>query len=187
MDDKIQRTLHEISAFLGDRSIPFAVVGGIAVTVRGEPRFTADVDVVVDVDVHTAVEIIDALRESGFDPLVEDPEELVRTSFLLPLLCRESGVPIDLALGLSGFERQLVERAPIETLRELEIPVATAEDLVIMKLLAGRPRDLDDARRIVARQADHMDWHYVQKVARQLGEAVGQEFDRSLRDLRDGP
>jgi hypothetical protein len=63
--------------------------------------------------------------------------------------------------------------------------VVTAEDLLVMKVLAGRPQDLQDARGIVAVQARRLDWEYCLDVARELGEAVNQDLAGPIRSLRD--
>jgi len=60
VEDAIQRTLSDAAAFLAANSVPFAVIGGIAVSVRGEPRFTADVDLVVGVEVERGRDAEDA-------------------------------------------------------------------------------------------------------------------------------
>ena len=53
--------------------------------------------------------------------------------------------------------------------------MATAEDLMLMRLIAGRPRDADDVDRIVSRQADALDWDYLMATGGELQEAVSQD------------
>jgi hypothetical protein len=91
---------------------------------------------------------------------------------------------VDLAVGATGFERELIRRAPMESLGDVSIRVATAEDLLLMKILAGRPRDTEDARGIVSRGGDGLDWEHVLEIGRQLGEAVGEDLVAPLRALR---
>ena len=62
--------------------------------------------------------------------------------------------------------------------------VATSEDLLLMKALAGRPRDAEDARGIVSRQVGGIDWDYVIETGRQLQEVVGQDIVSQLLALR---
>lgn len=65
------------------------------------------------------------------------------------------------------------------------MPAATAEDLLIMKLLAGRPRDAEDARGLVIAQGDQLDWDYCLNVARDLGAAIDIDLTAELVLLRD--
>ena len=186
MDNAVRTTLGDISRFLSSQEIPFAVIGGIAVIVRGEPRFTADVDVVAGIELDRALELIEATERSPFRTLFPDADEVVRTSFILPLQHVDTEITVDLAIGLSGFERNMIARAESVDFEEFAIPVATAEDLILMKLLAARPRDTDDASRIVARQADSLDWDYLLETGAELEEALSLDIVSPLQRLRPG-
>jgi hypothetical protein len=97
---------------------------------------------------------------------------------------RTTNVKLDLALGLSGFEQQAITRAQPVDIGGTTVLVVTAEDLLIMKVLAGRPQDEQDATAIVTAQERHLDWEYCLAVARDLGDALGQDLVRSLSALR---
>jgi len=56
VNDAVRTTLADIVLLLRERRLPFAVIGGIAATVWGEPRFTADIDVVVGIDAVRAID-----------------------------------------------------------------------------------------------------------------------------------
>ncbi len=184
MKDTIQKTLFDIAGLLREREISFAFIGGIAVIFRGEPRFTADVDAVLDLDVPAALGFLESLDPLSFRPLFPDVHDVVRTSFLLPLRHVKTKIRVDLALGRSGFEQQLIARATDVDVAGITVPVATAEDLVLLKMIAGRPRDTDDTHRIVARQADQLDWEYLLETGAQLQRALGQDIVPPLQRLR---
>lgn len=186
MDDAIRRTVEDATTLLSARGTGFAVIGGIAVSFRGEPRMTADLDLVAALDVDGALDLLQALPSSKLEPLFDDVEDVVRSSFIVPLRHRETGIGVDLAVGLSGFERRLIERATEEAVGDTTVPVATAEDLLLMKMLAGRARDVEDARGIVSRAGSSLDWDYVFETARQLQEAVDQDLLSPLRRFRAG-
>ena len=113
-----------------------------------------------------------------------DVAEVVRTAFILPVRHRETQIKIDLAIGLTGFGKRLLERATTVRLPVRLIPVGTAEDLILLKVLAGRPRDMDDVAWIVLRQDTALDWAYLLQTAEELQEAVGQAILSPLRNLR---
>jgi hypothetical protein len=184
MDDSIRRTLVDLDAFLRRHDVPFAVIGGIAVAIRGEPRFTADIDVVLGIERDSATELLRSVARSAFEPLFPGVEDVVREAFLLPLRHRRTLVKVDLAVGATGFERQVIRRAPAESIGDLTVPVATAEDLLLMKTLAGRARDADDARGIILRRRGEIDWDYVMETGRQLQEAIDQDLVSPLLALR---
>ncbi len=186
MDDSLRRTLRDLGAFFASARVSYAVIGGIAVSFRGEPRFTADIDVVAGMDCDAAIALLGSADRARFAPLFPDAEDVVRTAFILPLRHRETLVTVDVSIGLTGYERRVIARAPRERVADLLVPVATAEDLIVMKIFAGRPRDAEDARGIVLRCGEAIDWDYVLETGRQLGEAVSQDLLTPLRKLR-GP
>jgi hypothetical protein len=64
------------------------------------------------------------------------------------------------------------------------ISVATAEDLLVMKVLAGRPQDEQDLRALVVAQGEHLDWDYCLRLAAELGEAIDQPLVSQIESLR---
>ena len=129
MSEPLHKTLTDIVDFLNDQGVPFAVIGGIATSVRGEPRFTAAVDIVIGTDVDRCLELLGAVEDSAFRPLFREASKVVQTAFLLPLRHRQTRIKVDLAVGLTGFERQTIHRATTVELADRAIPIATAEDL----------------------------------------------------------
>jgi len=64
-----------------------------------------------------------------------------------------TNIKVDMSLGLSRFEQQLISRAELLDISGTMVSVVTAEDLQLLKILAGRPQDMQDARGIVAAQS----------------------------------
>ena len=186
LDPLVQQTLADAVAFFEGRGVPFALIGGLAVSFRGQPRATADVDVVLDADVETALRIAAELLESPFEPLFPGVEEVVERSFILPLRHRTTRLKVDASLGLSGFEQAAIARAEYLDLPGLRAPVVTAEDLLLMKILAGRPQDEQDASGLVAVRRSDFDWEYCRRVAIQLGSEIGQDLVSRVDCLRRG-
>jgi hypothetical protein len=79
-------------------------------------------------------------------------EGFVRTTRVLPLLHRGSGFPADVVLGGPGLEEAFLQRANTRVVHGLRVPVASAEDLIVMKVLAGRRKDEEDVVAIVSAQ-----------------------------------
>jgi hypothetical protein len=184
VSDEIDRTLQDLAAFFKSERIPYAVISGIAAVVRGEPRFTADVDVVIGVELVRATELIALLDTAPFQPLFPGVAEVLQAAFILPVRHRATQVKVDMAIGLTGFEKQIIRRASNVVLAGRPMPVATAEDLILLKLLAGRPRDTDDVSAIIARQGDALDWKYLLQTGEALQEATAQDIVSPLRKLR---
>jgi hypothetical protein len=182
--DPLHATLADAADFLEQAGVAYALVGGLAASLRGQPRVTADVDLVIAADVDHALALAQSLGTTAFKPLFEPINDVIETAFILPLRHRTTGVKVDCALGLSGFEQRLLERAETLPLSGRPFPVAAAEELLVMKALAGRPQDIQDIQGILVAQGDRLDWEYCLGVAADLGAAVDQDLAGTLRELR---
>jgi hypothetical protein len=74
----IDRDWHEFLCVLIDHRVKFLVVGGIAVAVHAEPRFTKDLDVLVEASLANGRRLKAALVEFGFGAVAPAPRELAR-------------------------------------------------------------------------------------------------------------
>ena len=150
----IDEALLEISAALGEAKIGFAVVGGIAVSVRGEVRFTRDVDVAVAVADDGALErLVRGLSAKGFTPGVLVEREKMGRIATVRMRAR-SGVTVDLIAASSGIEKEIVETgSDVPYGAGTRVPFARAEELLATKVLSmneQRPQDRIDARALLA-------------------------------------
>lgn len=184
MESPLRATLADAVAWLSSRGLPCALIGGLAVSLRGQPRMTVDVDIVVLATIDQALELVADLSTTPFAPLFEGVEDVVRRAFILPLRHRVTGVRLDIALGMSGFERQAVQRATPIVLGAVSIPVVKIEDLLVMKAIAGRPQDEQDIRGLVRAQRGSIDWSECLSLAEQLGSALDIDIVGSLRASR---
>jgi hypothetical protein len=140
-------------ARLGQRA---CVIGGLAVQRWGEPRFTQDADLTVLAPLGSEAELVDALL-LRFQPRAPDAKRHALDRRVL-LLRASNRVSLDVSLAATPFEEDVMDRA--SSWRDIEgVPLVTcsAEDLVIYKLVAGRPGDIQDVIGIVGRQAQKLD------------------------------
>ena len=184
MDDALRNALASISNELGTRNVRYALIGGLAASLRGRVRATDDVDLIILCSLDEALALDSSLRQSEFSSLVEDVEEVAKSALLIPLIHSPTNIQLDLAIGLSGFEREIVERADPMILGGIEVFVATAEDLILLKLIADRPQDRQDIRGIVEVQAEQIDWDYCIEIGKQLKDAVSFDVEARIAELR---
>jgi len=147
----ISEVLERVAGALSAARMPYMVIGGQAVLVHGEPRLTRAVDITLGVSLDRLADVLAVVRAAGLAPLVE-PEPFVRETMVLPCADAGSGVRVDLVLSDSEYERAALERAVTVQLGSTGVRFAAAEDLIVQRVVAGRPRDLEDVRSIVARQ-----------------------------------
>jgi predicted nucleotidyltransferase len=82
-----------------------------------------------------------------------------------------SGTAIDLSLGILPFEYEMVERSNLVNIGTLQLRLPTPEDLIIMKAIAHRPKDLTDIQAIAASHPD-LDKERIRYWVEQFGEAL---------------
>ena len=172
--------VHDIAALLDSLRIDYAVVGGIANAIWGEPRATIDVDVTVAVPEQDLAMTVTAVS-ARFRPAVPDPVTFVERTRVLPLDTPE-GVRIDVIFALMPFELEAIRRAGEVSIAGRAVRVVTAEDLVLMKIVSERPRDLGDAEAIVRRRIRELDRGYLEPRVRELATAL--ERDEILNRWR---
>ena len=153
--------IKELHDFLNSHEIPYALIGGIAVQQWGEPRYTQDVDLTVVLDMARERELVHTIT-SHFAPRISDADVFALDNRVI-LVRSISGCPIDISLGLPGYEEEVIDRAVSVDLGPdtRGIRISTAEDLVVMKIIAGRPRDIDDVEGILIRQQGVLDTGYI--------------------------
>ncbi len=157
----IELTLRRIAADLNAAQVQWAVVGGLAVSVRTEPRFTRDVDLAVAVSGDEEAEaLVHRLQGSGYRAIAsvehQSKHRLATIRLEAPRVKgRTSGVVVDLLFASSGIEHEVVNEAEVlEVLRGLFAPVARTGHLIATKVLARddirRPQDVADLRALAA-------------------------------------
>ena len=133
---------------LDDRGVRWALVGGLAVSIRTEPRFTRDVDLVVAVsDDEGAEALVADLRAQGYRVTTLEQGALGRlaTVRLGERGDGAGGIVLDSLFASTGIEGEISRAAEaLEVVQGLRVPVATAGHLVAMKLLSRADYRLQD-------------------------------------------
>ncbi|MFZ5481854.1 MAG: hypothetical protein ACOZNI_34150 [Myxococcota bacterium] len=163
--------LPRVSAALS--GVPHVFVGAMGRLVWGRPRTTGDLDVQIAVDaagwsrVCAAFAVVGLRLDDAWGP--EDPGSEVpdhaRFSF-------EDGFRVDVMLATTPFQREVVSRGVDVTYKGVPIRVETVEDLLVYKLIAGRPKDWDDIEDVVEGRVGAglpIDWTYVERHAADWG------------------
>lgn len=160
----VQRLL----ARFGDRGM---IIGGIAASLLGRPRLTADVDAVMLLSLEDLPELISAAEKVGLDPRLEDAEEFARRHRVLLLHHSASGINVDISLGMLPFEEEAVDRSTVHMIGDLSLRLPTPEDLIIFKAVAHRPQDLLDIQALIEVNPD-LDRAWIERWLRQFARAL---------------
>lgn len=125
------------------------LIGGVAVGLIGKPRYTADVNAVMMLSIQDVPRFLELARAENIIPRIQNVEEFARKSRVLLLKHYPTETEVDISMGLLPFEKEMVERGDIKSFANLSARLPTPEDLIIMKAIAHRPKDLEDIRTLV--------------------------------------
>lgn len=159
----------ELQAVCVQHAWRFCFIGGLAVQRWGEPRETVDVDLTLLTGFTDESGYVSVLMDR-FEARIDDAAQFASVNRVL-LLRAASGVGLDIALGGLPFEELAVSRASLFTYPP-DVPLRTcsAEDLLVLKAFADRPKDWLDIDGILIRQSASLDWAYVRAQLAPLAE-----------------
>jgi hypothetical protein len=175
--------LADLDRALAALGLRWYLFGAQAAILYGVARLTADVDVTVDAGALANAVLVDRLAAAGLELRVPDAAGFADQTRVLPLLHVRSRIPVDVVLAGPGLEELFFSRVEEQSIGDLRVPVASAEDIVTMKILAGRPKDVEDVATIL--RARPVDPVRVRATLRLLEQALDRrdlvvEFDRLL-------
>ncbi|HLM07539.1 MAG TPA: hypothetical protein VK402_20365 [Blastococcus sp.] len=155
--DEIRDLLKRTAVALKQGDVPFALCGGYAAWVRGAPEPDHDADFLVpDAESERAAKVL-----ADADLEVQEPPEdwlvkVVSGGSFVDVLWRTCGHPV---------ESDLIDRAEVLPVLSVQMPVLTATDIVVTKLLALDEHYCDFARLLPVARAlrEQVDWAAVRR------------------------
>jgi hypothetical protein len=142
---------------LGERNVKYAVAGGVALVLHGVVRFTADLDLIVDLGQENLERFVQAMKELGYKPRVPVRAEAFLDPANRETWKRDKGMEVfsflDQSRPMSLVDVFIDEKIPFEeierdmvrvTAKDITIPVVSISHLKWLKKTAGRPQDIAD-------------------------------------------
>jgi len=154
--------LKKLAQVFNSNNIPYMIIGGQAVLLYGEPRLTRDIDVTLGIGIDKLPQMLELLKKLKLRPLTEDPQKFVKETWVLPSQDEKTKIRVDFIFSFTPFEREAIRRAKLVEIGKTKVKFASVEDVVIHKIFAGRPRDLEDVRNILAKNPQ-IDNSYIKK------------------------
>jgi hypothetical protein len=147
---ELQDAASAVLSWAAASGVPIVIIGGVAVSILSKPRTTKDIDVIVWLPDHEAWSSFLASGERfGIIARIPNAIEFALRSRVLLLNHEFSGVPIDVSMGALPFEENAIRRAQTMEVGQIRFPVPIPDDLLVMKAIAHRPRDLADIQSIL--------------------------------------
>jgi len=147
--------------------------GAQAAIVYGVARLTADVDVTVQTS-GTPTEIwLAGVEQHGFERRFVDQTFVDRTR-VMPVAHLATGLPVDIVLAGPGLEEEFLRRAVVQSVDGVEVPVVELTDLLILKMIASRPKDLEDVVMLLRIHGEAIDDTRLRSMLQMVEQALGQ-------------
>jgi predicted nucleotidyltransferase len=186
----LHAALADLARWLDGTGVPAMVIGGVAASVLGRPRLTRDIDALAILPEGSWSQALRDAARYGFVPRIDDALEFARRSRVLLLRHAASAIDIDVIVGDLPFERSAIERSSMHSIDGVFVRLPRVEDLLVMKAVARRPKDLEDIRGLLAAHpaaniAEARRW------IREFATATGmpdmlEEFEKVLADVSRG-
>lgn len=151
----------EIVSALNSRNIPYALSGAIANVVWGIPRATQDIDILISVPQVQLPPLLKVFFSLGFEG---DLEELIRKAqkeYFIRL--EHHTLTLEIFLPAIPYHYQVIKRRVKYEIEDTPAWFVSLEDLIILKLLFHRTKDIADIKAIIATQAHRVDKDYIMK------------------------
>jgi hypothetical protein len=155
--------------------IPYLITGSVASITYGEPRFTKDIDVVVDLKSSQVADLCKAFPEPEYYCSVDAATQAVRQRSQFNVLQLTTGLKVDIIIaGESAFDRSRLARGirmPVGV--DFAATFAAPEDVAVKKLeyfkMGGSEKHLRDIAGMMKVQAKRVDNEYLSSWIARLG------------------
>jgi hypothetical protein len=172
----------KIVNFLNSNGYSYFIIGGIAAGILGEPRITADVDVNIVVDKEDVPDFLSKAKKAGFKVPVKKCLKSAEQFGVFQISFGD--YHIDFIIASTDLEEQAYKRRKSIQLYGVKAFFPSPEDLILMKIVPGREKDLLDAKGIILRHKGKLDTQYLKTWAMKLcDEAVDMRIWQALNKL----
>jgi len=171
--NELSKAIEDIIALFDSLGVAYAIMGGIAVRVYGIPRATYDVDFTAAIDRAALGGLFQRVEDLGYTVPESYKQGWIDQVGGMPLVkfrlfLEGRGVDVDVFLSESEYQAAVLSRRRWARLNGIEAWLVSPEDLILLKLLAYRPRDIADVGDVLFMQGQ-LDLAYLRQWAPQLG------------------
>ncbi|MBL8089595.1 MAG: nucleotidyltransferase [Anaerolineales bacterium] len=183
--EPFRAAIESLNRLLKKHNYQGVIIGGVAVGLLGKPRFTADVDAVFLLSISDVPKFLESAKSENIETRVNGIQEFAKRNRVLPLIHTPTDIEIDISMGIMPFEIELVERASEKSFSTLSVRLPTPEDLIIMKAVAHRPKDLEDIRTIIDKNPD-IDTKRIKKWVTDFSEVLEKDLWKEIEEILKG-
>jgi predicted nucleotidyltransferase len=164
--------LAAVNQALDDIDAPSMVIGGVAVIALGVARLTVDIDATIQGRSSDPERVLKVFAQHDIRPRIVGASEFARSRQIVLARHHASGVSIDASLAWLPFEEEAIQFSQVADYSGIPIRVPRPEDLIIYKLVAGRPQDIDDVEKLLALYKNKLDLDRIRTWIQQFSEVL---------------
>ncbi|MDH5404167.1 MAG: nucleotidyltransferase [Candidatus Heimdallarchaeota archaeon] len=171
------KELKALVQVLSELSIPYVIVGGIAVIIHGRIRTTTDIDLIINHNMVNYSDFVEKLQENGFDASINDMkgfEEKVHIS----IFYKESMFRIDIKGIYQEKDRESIQEAKMISFENMQIQIDTPENIIFNKLIFGSQVDIEDALAVLKKNEQTLDFKKLKSKCEKYG--ILQEYNNLM-------
>jgi hypothetical protein len=146
--------LADLAKWLTAEHIPAMIIGGVAASILGRPRLTQDIDALAVLSEEEWARALNGAAAFAIVPRISDALEFASRSRVLLMRHTKSGIDLDIMFTGLPFEREAVEKSGLHDVAGISVRLPRVEDLLVMKAIAGRPKDIEDIRGLLIAHPD---------------------------------
>lgn len=164
--------LESVARVLAELGVPSMFIGGVAVIASGVPRSTVDIDATVLAMNLKLDQLFETAERHGFRSRIDDASGFARAHQVVLLEHTDTGIPVDITLASLPFEAEAIRSSIEISYMGTAIRIPAPDDLLIYKLVAARPRDLEDAEKLLLLYGSQLDLARVRDIIGQFADAL---------------
>jgi predicted nucleotidyltransferase len=165
---------------LARERIDYAVIGAMAASIHGVVRASTDADVVLSLAGRKSSDLEQQFESAGFQTEFRPGGQDDPIPALLQLTDGYKN-RVDLLLGLRGLEPEAFSRAIEVNFQGTSIRIISLEDFIAMKVFAGGPQDMSDARNAISAGRSGLNFVLVRRLAKRYGHGASEALESLLR------
>lgn len=155
---------------LKKEKIDYFLLGGVALTLLGQPRFTRDLDIDVFLTKDEAFTFIKKAKKASFKIAKKEMEERIKTFGNFRMFYKD--VPVDMILASTDLEKSALARKTTVDIYGKKANVPSPEDFILLKIIPGRPQDLIDVESVALKYKGTLDIKYLEEWAKKIADEM---------------
>ncbi len=163
-------------------TIPYIVIGNQAVLVYGNKKSIHDIVIIIDLAIDEISEIETIIKELDLEILVDNYYEFVNDTYTLPCSSEKFRMKVDFIFSSSEYDKMTFARSNIIEVDEYGVKFASLEDIIIHKMVSGKPGDFEDIKSIVSKNRDFQD-DYISRWLNRYDSSLYMDLSLKFKDL----